>query len=320
MQSHDDEYRQRIKRQIPHTLVHTDLPGKGKHEGKVRDTFRLDDSRLLMVTTDRQSAFDRVLAAIPFKGAVLNLVSEWWFHQSEHIIPNHLIEVPHPNASIVRACEVFPIEVIVRGFITGTTDTSLWTHYANGEREYCGNALPEGLKKNQKLVHPMLTPTTKETGHDRPIAPAQIVSEGWMSEDDWHVVARKAHQLFAFGQAKAAEHGLILVDTKYEFGKDGDGTIRIVDEMHTPDSSRYWIASSYAERFARGEEPENIDKEFLRLWFKRVCDPYNDPVLPPAPEELVVELSLRYITLYEMITGETFPFDRVTAQGRPDTW
>jgi phosphoribosylaminoimidazole-succinocarboxamide synthase len=238
-------------------------------------------------------------------------VSAWWFDKSRHIVPNHLISVPHPNVSVVTACEVFPIEVIVRGYITGTTDTSLWTHYAKGERTYCGNILAEGLRKNQRLEKPMLTPTTKEAIHDRPISPEEIINEGWMRSDDWEIVADKALQLFNFGQQQASEHGLILVDTKYEFGRDRDGTIRIIDEMHTPDSSRYWLADSYQERFEHNEEPQNIDKEFLRLWFTKACDPYHDATLPEAPRDLVVELSLRYITLFEMITGEHFPFDQL---------
>lgn len=312
---HDREsYRPLIESHLGKTLSKTDFPLPHRHEGKVRDSYRLDKERMVIVTTDRQSAFDRVLANIPFKGTVLNLVSAWWFEQTGHIMPNHLLGVPHPNVSVVTACEVFPIEVIVRGYITGTTDTSLWTHYANGERLYCGNALPEGLRKNQKLDHALLTPTTKETHHDRPISPAEIIAEGWMEAEDWEVVAAKALELFEFGRQKALEHGLILVDTKYEFGKDADGVIRIIDELHTPDSSRYWLADSYQSRFDRGEEPLNIDKEFLRLWFRKVCDPYHDAVLPEAPPALVTELSLRYITLYEMITGNPFPFEQVTSE------
>ena len=207
--------------------------------------------------------------------------------------------------------EVFSIEFVVRGYITGSTSTSLWTVYNNGDREYCGNALPEGLMKNQKLNANMLTPTTKEEYHDRPIAPDEIVSEGWMSQKNWDYCSQKALALFSFGQKKAAENGMVLVDTKYEMGRDADGTIRLIDEIHTPDSSRYWLAKTYDERMAVGQEPQNIDKEFLRLWFVDNCDPYNDKTLPEAPEELVVELSSRYIYLYETITGGMFPFPDV---------
>ena len=302
-----EHYKGRIKAELNNTLTETSLSDKSKKTGKVRDQYDLDD-QVALITTDRQSAFDRVLASIPFKGQVLNLTSAWWFSQTKHIIPNQVISVPDPNVTLAKKCEVFSIEFVVRGYITGSTSTSLWTVYNNGDREYCGNILSEGLKKNQKLEANMLTPTTKEEHHDRPIAPPEIVSEGWMTQEDWDYCSQKALALFAFGQQKAAEHGLILVDTKYEMGRDTDGTIRLIDEIHTPDSSRYWIAETYDERMSAGQEPQNIDKEFLRLWFVDNCDPYNDKTLPDAPDELVAELSSRYIYLYETITGKAFPF------------
>jgi len=302
-----DAYRERIRAAIDNCLVETALYPTGKRRGKVRDQYDLGD-RLVLVTTDRQSAFDRVLAAIPFKGQVLNLTSAWWFEQTQHILPNHVVAIPDPNVTLGRKCEVFPIEFVVRGYITGTTSTALWTVYKNGAREYCGNRLPEGLKKNQKLATNLITPTTKEDLHDRPISPAEIVSEGWMPAADWEACRDAALALFAFGQQKAAENGLILVDTKYEMGRAADGRILLIDELHTPDSSRYWIAESYDRRMAAGLEPENVDKEFLRLWFTEHCDPYKDATLPAAPEELVVELSRRYIYLYERITGRPFAF------------
>ena len=302
-----EHYKGRIKAELNNTLTETSLSGRSKKTGKVRDQYDLGD-QVALITTDRQSAFDRVLASIPFKGQVLNLTSAWWFSQTKHIIPNQVISVPDPNVTLAKKCEVFSIEFVVRGYITGSTSTSLWTVYNNGDREYCGNILSEGLKKNQKLEANMLTPTTKEEHHDRPIAPPEIVSEGWMSQEDWDYCSQKALALFAFGQQKAAEHGLILVDTKYEMGRDTDGTICLIDEIHTPDSSRYWIAETYDERMSAGQEPQNIDKEFLRLWFVDNCDPYNDKTLPDAPDELVAELSSRYIYLYETITGTAFPF------------
>ena len=302
-----EHYKGRIKAELNNTLTETSLSGKSKKTGKVRDQYDLDD-QVALITTDRQSAFDRVLASIPFKGQVLNLTSAWWFSQTKHIIPNQVISVPDPNVTLAKKCEVFSIEFVVRGYITGSTSTSLWTVYNNGDREYCGNILSEGLNKNQKLEANMLTPTTKEENHDRPIAPPEIVSEGWMTQEDWDYCSQKALALFAFGQQKAAEHGLILVDTKYEMGRDTDGTIRLIDEIHTPDSSRYWVAETYDERMSAGQEPQNIDKEFLRLWFVDNCDPYNDKTLPDAPDELVAELSSRYIYLYETITGKAFPF------------
>lgn len=201
---------------------------------------------------------------------------------------------------------MFPIEFVVRGYMTGSTSTSLWTHYKQGGRDYCGNVLEDGMVKNQKLPANIITPTTKEKEHDRPISLPDIVGEGWMKQEDLDYCVAKTLEVFAYAQTVAAERGLILVDTKYEFGRDADGVIRLIDEINTPDSSRYWLLDSYAERFAKGDEPNMIDKEFLRLWFAERCDPYKDEVLPAAPPELVVELSQRYIKLYEMITGETF--------------
>ena len=292
-----EKYKDRIKAELNNTLTETNLESGNKRTGKVRDQYDLGD-KIILITTDRQSAFDRVLASIPFKGQVLNLTSAWWFEKTKEIIANQVINIPDPNLTLAKKCDVFPIEFVVRGYITGSTSTSLWTVYNNGDREYCGNFLPEGLAKNQKLDKNMLTPTTKEVDHDRPIAPNEIVSEGWMTQEDWNYCSKKALELFEFGQKKAAENGMILVDTKYEMGKDEDGNIVLIDEIHTPDSSRYWIAETYHERMAAKQEPQNIDKEFLRLWFVDNCDPYNDETLPEAPEELIVELSSRYIYYY----------------------
>jgi phosphoribosylaminoimidazole-succinocarboxamide synthase len=297
----------RIRRELGNCLTETNLGLGKKTSGKVRDTYDLGD-RLILVTTDRQSAFDRILAAIPFKGQVLNLTSAWWFEQTRHIVDNHVVSIPDPNVTVARKCRVLPVEFVVRGYITGSTETSLWTHYRRGERIYCGHQLPEGLRKNQRLEQPLLTPTTKAADHDRPLSADEILAEGLLTAEEWEAAADCALKLFAFGQAKAREHGLILVDTKYEFGRDADRRLLLIDEIHTPDSSRYWIADSYEERFAQGQEPEYIDKEFLRLWFVEHCDPYHDEVLPEAPDELVIELSRRYIQLYEMITGNDFPF------------
>ncbi|UCH62585.1 MAG: phosphoribosylaminoimidazolesuccinocarboxamide synthase [Fidelibacterota bacterium] len=309
----DFDYTAAIRRELDNCLTETDLGIGTRVAGKVRDTYDLGD-RLVLITTDRQSAFDRVLASIPFKGQALNVTSAWWFEQTKDIVDNHVIRIPDPNVLVARKCQVFPIEMVVRGYITGTTSTSLWMHYNNGVRNYCGNPLPDGLEKNAVLEQPILTPTTKHEEHDRPISPDEIISEGWLSREDWEAASAYALELFAFGQQVAREHGLILVDTKYEFGKDAAGDILLIDEIHTPDSSRYWIAEGYEERFARGEEPDNIDKEFLRLWFAENCDPYNDPTLPPAPDALRIELSRRYILLYELITGEAFQFP---AAGQP---
>jgi phosphoribosylaminoimidazole-succinocarboxamide synthase len=273
-----------------------------RYQGKVRDVYDLGDS-MLLVATDRLSAFDRNLACIPLKGAVLSQVSRWWFEQTAHIVPNHVLSFIDPNVAHVKKCRVFPVEVVVRGYITGSTSTSLWTHYSAGERTYCGVSFPDGLNKNDKLAEPVITPTTKDAEHDLPISPSEIVESGRMTADEWELVAAKAIEVFRFGQRTAEEHGLLLVDTKYEFGVDADGTICLVDEIHTPDSSRYWLASTYAERVESGKEPDNIDKEFIRLWYRANCDPYKDVTIPPAPADLVEELSRRYVLSHEMITG-----------------
>jgi len=298
---------------IPHCLTESNLPLPAKYAGKVRDTYDLDpdspEGRLLLVTTDRQSGFDRMLGAIPYKGQVLNRTSLYWFEQTKNIIANHVITSPHANALLARKCRVLPIEFVVRGYMTGSTDTSIWTQYAKGSRLYCGHVLPEGMRKNEQLPQSLITPTTKEKLHDRPITAEEIVAEGWLTKDEWEFASAKALDLFTFGQKLAAERGLILVDTKYEFGVDGSGNILLIDEIHTPDSSRYWLAGTYATRLAEGKEPDMIDKEFFRLWFRERCDPYKDPVLPTPPDDLIAELASRYILLFETITGQPFQPD-----------
>ncbi|MBD3419398.1 MAG: phosphoribosylaminoimidazolesuccinocarboxamide synthase [Chitinivibrionales bacterium] len=286
-----------------------DLPGR--QVGKVRDIYDLGD-RLALITTDRQSAFDRVLASIPFKGQVLNQVSAFWFEQTADIVNNHVLDIPDPNVTIGKKCTVLPIEFVMRGYLTGSTSTAAWTQYSNGVRNICGNVLPDGMVKNQNFDAPILTPTTKDEEHDESISAREIVDRGILPKDVWQNAAEIAFALFRRGTEIAAQHGLILVDTKYELGIDESDNLILIDEIHTPDSSRYWLAESYEARFAEGKEPENIDKEFLRLWFKDNCDPYNDPELPPAPDDLVVELSSRYIRLYEMITGKDFAIDSHT--------
>jgi phosphoribosylaminoimidazole-succinocarboxamide synthase len=300
------DYRSEIQNALNFRLNETRLDCGSKYQGKVRDTYELGD-KLILVTTDRLSAFDRHLTSVPFKGQVLNLTSAWWFEKTEHIVPNHVLAIPDPNVTLAKKCKVFPIEFVVRGYITGTTSTSLWTQYNNGVRNYCGHQIPEGLRKNQRLKEALLTPTTKDV-HDRPISPREIIEEGFMTASEWEEAAAIALKLYHFGAEQAAKHGLILVDTKYELGKDENDKLILVDEIHTPDSSRYWLAPSYEERFALQQEPENIDKEFLRLWFAKNCDPYKDATLPQAPDDLVVTLASRYIQLYEMITGTAFRF------------
>jgi len=299
-----------IKANLKNTITETDFDGFDTiHSGKVRDTYEHEGQRII-ITTDRQSAFDRILAAIPFKGAVLNQLSAFWFAKTKDIVDNHLVAVPDPNVSIVKKVKIFPVEVIVRGYITGSTDTSAWYNYEKGERLFCGIQLPEGLKKNQKFDTPIITPTTKpETGHDEKISREEIIAQGLVPEDKWKKIEDYALAIFKRGQEIAEEKGFILVDTKYEFGEDEQGNILLADEVHTPDSSRYWIADTYEEQLNAGQEPDNFDKEFLRLWFKDHCDPYKDDELPEAPDELVEELSFRYIDIYEKLTGKSFEYN-----------
>lgn len=298
-----------IKEHINDVLEETNFTTLGeKRKGKVRDIY-IQDNQILLIATDRYSAFDRNLALIPFKGEVLTQVAKFWFEETKDIIQNHLISNPDPSVVIAKKCTVLPIEMVVRGYITGVTGTSLWVNYEKGQRDFGDFTLPEGMKKNQKLDAPVLTPTTKSDEHDRPITPKEIVTEGIMSQELWNEVSKTALALFKRGQEVALKRGLILVDTKYEFGLDENGKLTLIDEIHTPDSSRYWKAATYEERFKNNQEPEYFDKEFLRLWFKENCDPYNDPVLPKAPLEMIAELSRRYIEIYETITGEKFEND-----------
>lgn len=276
------------------------------YSGKVREIFDKGD-RLIIATTDRLSAFDRIICEVPQKGTVLNLLSAWWFGKTANIIPNHLIAVPDPNIMLVKKCKPLPLEVVVRGYITGSTDTSIWVQYSNGVREFGGLQLPDGLKKNQRLPHAIITPTTKSHDHDRPISSDEIISEGILSSEQWNFVAQSAVKLYEFGAAYARERGLILVDTKYEFGFDTDNGVILIDEVHTPDSSRYWLESTYEQRVGEGAEPDNFDKEFIRLWMKGHSDPYRDDVLPAIPNELIEELSKRYQAIYQMLTGSHLP-------------
>ncbi|GMK37074.1 phosphoribosylaminoimidazole-succinocarboxamide synthase [Paenibacillus sp. CCS19] len=280
----------------------------GFRRDKVRDTYDLGDS-LILITTDRQSAFDRILANIPFKGQVLNKLSAFWFENTSDIVSNHVISIPDPNVTIGKKCKVFPVEFVVRAYLTGSTDTSAWVQYSQGIRDICGNILPDGMKRNQKFEEPILTPSKKSAAHDESVSAAQIVDEGLIDKETLEYLRKIAFSLFARGTEIAARNGLILVDTKYEFGIDDKGEILLIDEIHTPDSSRYWIKETYESRLAEGKEPENIDKEFLRLWFREHCDPYKDEILPAAPDDLIIELSHRYIRLFEMITGKEFSVD-----------
>jgi phosphoribosylaminoimidazole-succinocarboxamide synthase len=284
-----------------------DLPLPGKSSGKVRDWYILADGTRLMVTTDRLSAFDHVLAAVPYKGQVLNQLSAWWFKATRDIIDNHMISVPDPNALLAREVEPLPVEVIVRGYITGVTATALWYRYSLGERSIYGYDFPEGLSKNERLPEPILTPTTKggATGHDERLSCADVTEKGYLDSESWEILRKAALALFARGQEKAAASGLILVDTKYEFGRDGDGNILLIDEVHTPDSSRFWKLESYATRFAEGLEPELFDKEYVRMAYAGLGY-RGEGEIPELPESVWETTSSLYRTIYEKLTGRAF--------------
>jgi len=287
-------------------LKETNFTNLGKKKtGKVRDIYDAGD-KLILITTDRHSSFDRIIAHVPHKGQVLNQVSAWWFEQTKNIVPNHVLAIPDPNVTVGKKMSMVPVEAVMRGYLTGVTDTSIWTRYQKGQRKFGDLSLEEGLKKNIKLPMPVFDPTTKEDVHDRAISPGEMMAEGLITQELFNKVRETATKLFLRGQEIAVSRGLILVDTKYEFGTDQSGNLVLIDEIHTPDSSRYWQVEGYEESLAQGSEPKSFDKEFLRLWFKDNCDPYKDAVLPEAPGELVVELSKRYIQMYEQITGEKF--------------
>jgi phosphoribosylaminoimidazole-succinocarboxamide synthase len=292
---------------IGNILTSTDFSWLGaKKSGKVRDIYEQDD-KLVLITTDRHSSFDRIIAHIPHKGAVLNLASAFWFRNTGNIIGNHLLEIPDPNVIVAKKAQPFLVEVVVRGYLTGVTNTSIWTNYQKGKRDFGGITLKDGMRKNEPLPKAIITPTTK-AGHDENLTLDEVVPRGLATQEEWDEMQDAALALFSHGQKHAASKGLILVDTKYEFGLH-DGKVILIDEIHTPDNSRYWQASTYEERLAKGEEPMAFDKEFLRIWFKEHCDPYHDEVLPEAPEDMVVEMSRRYVSLYEQLTGETFSVD-----------
>lgn len=290
------------------------------YRGKVRDNYDLPDGRRILIATDRISAFDRILAAIPFKGQVLTQTARFWFERTSDICPNHVLEYPDPNVVVGQRLSILPVEIVVRGYLAGTTGTSILTMYKAGQREMYGLRLPDGMRDNQRLEQPILTPTTKafDGGHDEALSPEAILAQGLLTPEQWRVLSEYALALFARGKAVASGRGLILADTKYEFGTDADGRIVLADEIHTPDSSRYWFAASYAERFARGERPESFDKDFIRSWVAARCDPYKDPI-PEIPREILLETAEVYIRAFETITGETFlrfpereaPLDRI---------
>lgn len=302
---------------IDATFSGIDLPYLGaKTSGKVRDIY-VHENQLILITTDRLSAFDHILGLVPHKGQVLNQLSAFWFNQLSDIIGSHLIATPDPNVTIGQKCTPLPVEVVVRGYISGVTETALWRRYSTGERTIYGYEFPDGLRKNEALPSPLITPTTKarDGGHDERITNMQVIERGLVDPGMWGQVCEAATAIFQRGQEIAAKAGLILVDTKYEFGLTPQGELVLIDEVHTPDSSRFWIADSYEECFAAGEEPENFDKEFIRLHY--AANGYRGEGVPqPLPTELAQQASARYIRTYEMLTGQPFEYGEQPANER----
>lgn len=290
--------------------------------GKVRDCYDLPDGTRLLISSDRISAFDQILAVIPWKGQVLTQLARYWFDNTGDIAKNHVLGYPDPNVVHCKRVTILPVEIVVRGYLAGTTSTSILTQYKTGARQMYGHHLPDGLRDNQALPAPIITPTSKafDGGHDEPLTADEIVQTGLLTKAQWEEVSEKALALFARGQKMAAERGLILVDTKYEFGTDADGTILLADEIHTPDSSRYWIADGYEAALRDGTRPPSFDKDVIRSWVVARCDPYKDPI-PEIPQEMIEKTAQVYIQAFEAITGQTFkpdtsgktPLDRVRA-------
>ena len=294
----------RIRQGLDNVLGGTDFDVGKRISGKVRDSYLLSGGRRALVTTDRVSAFDRILGTIPFKGQVLNQIASFWFDATRDIVPNHVISTPDPNVMVVSECEQLPLEFIVRGYITGVTSTSAWTNYAKGARNICGNILPDGLRKDQKLDRPILTPTTKHEVHDRNISREEAISEGLITPELFDEAADVCFRMFEAGTREAAKRGLILVDTKYELGML-NGRLVVSDEIHTPDSSRYWYADTYEELFANGEPQRKLDKEYVREWL--AARGFRGEGEPPAlTDDVRIEAARRYITAYELITGKDF--------------
>lgn len=296
------------------------------YSGKVRENYDLPDGRRVLIATDRLSAFDRILCAIPFKGQVLTQTARYWFEQTADICPNHVLAYPDPNVVIGQRLDILPVEIVVRDYLAGTTSTSVLTMYKAGKREMYGLTLPEGMRDNQRLSQPIITPTSKayHGEHDAPLSAKEILDGGLLTAAQWEQLSVYALALFARAQKLAAERGLILADTKYEFGTDAQGRIVLADEIHTPDSSRYWKAGSYQARFEAGEKPESFDKDFVRNWVAARCDPYHDDI-PEIPEELILGTAAVYIEAFETITGQKFELpgtdgsvlERVRANLRP---
>ena len=293
---------------MPQILSDATIPELPNHyAGKVRDNYDLPDGRRIIIATDRISAFDIILACIPLKGRLLTQTARFWFEATADLCPNHVLSYPDPNVVIGQRLDILPVEIVVRGYLAGTTGTSILTMYTKGQREMYGIRLPDGMRANEKLPTPIITPTTKafDGGHDAPLSAAEILEQKLLTPAQWASLQSYAFALFARGQELAAKQGLILADTKYEFGTDAAGRIVLADEIHTPDSSRYWFAEGFQQRFEAGEKPQSFDKDFVRNWVTARVDPYTQPV-PEIPAEIVAETTKIYIQAYEMITGLSF--------------
>lgn len=306
-------YSEKIAAYLPHVLAEATIPELPKHyRGKVRDCYDMPDDTRIIITSDRISAFDRILTTIPLKGQALTQMAKYWFEQTADICPNHVVSYPDPNIVVGKHLTIMPVEIVVRDYMTGTTGTSIWPIYKSGKREMYGITFPEGLRENQKLPETIITPTSKafDAGHDEPLSAANIVLQKLLTQEQWDQVSSYALKLFARGREIAAQRGLILVDTKYEFGFDKDGNIILADEIHTPDSSRYWFLESYSERFAKNEKPESFDKDFIRNWVNARCNPYEDDI-PAIPDEVRIKAAEVYIRAFEKITATPFEFPEV---------
>jgi len=291
-----------------HTLPDAVIPElPGHYRGKVRENYDLNNGTRVLIATDRVSAFDRNLAVIPLKGQVLTQTARFWFEATQNICPNHVIEYPDPNVLVSKRLSMMPVEIVVRDYLAGSTSTSILQMYKKGAREMYGQRFEDGLRDNQKLPRTIITPTTKaEQGeHDAPLSAGEIMARKLLTEKQWREVSDKALALFACGREMAARQGLILVDTKYEFGFDAKGSILVADEVHTPDSSRYWLAATYPERLATGAPPDTLDKDFIRRWVAARCDPYKEPV-PEIPQDVILQAAATYINVYEKVTGREF--------------
>jgi phosphoribosylaminoimidazole-succinocarboxamide synthase len=293
-----------LRAQLNFTLAETQFDALGtRYRGKVRDVYRKGD-RLFLIATDRLSAFDKVLTTIPFKGEVLNRLARFWFEKTGHLVKNHVLDVPDPNVTVARATEPFPIEVVVRGYLTG----SLWRDVEKGEHRVYGVPIPDGLGKDAAFPAPILTPSTKAAPgeHDAPMSEADILARGLATPKEWGAIRESALALFREGQAWARSRGLLLVDTKYEFGKVGS-TLYVIDEMHTPDSSRFWRAAEYERRLRTGQDQAMLDKETVRQWLIREKGFSGHGPLPVVPEDVRIKTAETYLDAYREITAGTFP-------------